>query len=192
MTFSWDPKQFLNLTGGNHVEKSPVANRYNCIGWAASSDRRWWWPTGKGYWPPTVPREETMDAFILAYGTQGYIACNDGSLEAGFEKVIIYAISRPNGTLDPQHAARQLPDGRWTSKMGPCEDIEHDTPEVLAGPYYGDPVRYLRRPVQPPATVVPDRARTKRRQRAKAARVARKRSRRTRSRAIIGATLSGY
>lgn len=36
-----------------------------------------------------------------------------------------------------QHASRQLPDGKWASKLGPDEDIEHDTPECLCGDSYG-------------------------------------------------------
>ena len=35
------------------------------------------------------------------------------------------------------HAARQLPDGWWTSKLGPDEDILHRTPQGLAGDLYG-------------------------------------------------------
>lgn len=34
---------------------------------------------------------------------------------------------------EPTHAARQLPSGAWTSKLGEWEDIEHDTLEALEG-----------------------------------------------------------
>ena len=43
------------------------------------------------------------------------------------------------------HAARQLPGGNWTSKLGKGEDIEHDTPDVVAGGLYGEFVRIMRR-----------------------------------------------
>ncbi|MCI0637958.1 MAG: hypothetical protein L0Y72_23715 [Gemmataceae bacterium] len=36
----------------------------------------------------------------------------------------------------PTHAARQLPTGRWSSKLGPSEDIEHDL-HALEGEIYG-------------------------------------------------------
>lgn len=36
----------------------------------------------------------------------------------------------------PSHAARQLPNGRWTSKCGQAEDIEHDLRD-LEGRLYG-------------------------------------------------------
>lgn len=58
--------------------------------------------------------------------------CRNGDVEPNIEKLAIYA------TIDgkPQHAARQLPNGRWTSKLGRLEDIEHDL-EGLDGNLYG-------------------------------------------------------
>ena len=47
----------------------------------------------------------------------------------------------------PTHAARQLPNGWWTSKLGPSFDIEHATPEAVAGGVYGDPVLFLSRAI---------------------------------------------
>lgn len=80
-----------------------------------------------------------------AFGTLGYEECEDGSFEAGYEKVALYAREKPDGSLWPTHAARQLPNQRWTSKLGKLEDIIHDKPEVLSGPLYGEPVNYMRR-----------------------------------------------
>jgi hypothetical protein len=96
---------------------------------------------GVGYWPPNVDREETVDAFLRAYGMLGYVQCADGGLEAGVEKVAIYIDAA--GT--PTHAALQLRDGRWTSKMGGFEDIEHSTLDVVSGPRYGVPSVLMRR-----------------------------------------------
>jgi hypothetical protein len=92
----------------------------------------------------TIPREETLAAFIAAYALQGYVQCADGALELGVEKIAIYGLMS-GSDIEPTHAARQLPDGRWTSKLGNCEDIEHDTLEALNGPRYGAPVCFLRR-----------------------------------------------
>ena len=52
----------------------------------------------------------------------------DLSLEIGFEKVAIYSDAH-----GPQHVARQLPDGKWTSKLGQQVDVEHSTLSVLEG-----------------------------------------------------------
>jgi hypothetical protein len=131
MTGSWQPQEFPDLASHAHVVRSPRTNRYNCIAWAAGNNSRWWWPdaANTGYWPPNIPREETVDAFVQAYALQGYVQCNDGAQESGFEKIAVYAV-RSGIDMVPTHAARQLADGQWTSKLGTCEDIDHDAPEV--------------------------------------------------------------
>ena len=143
MPGSWPQQEFPALTDQNCAVVSPITRRYNCLAWAAANNARWWWPDamGIGYWPPNVPREETVDAFLRAYGTLGYSQCADGSLELDIEKIVIYLDT--SGT--PTHAALQLQDGRWTSKMGGYEDIEHATPEALSGPRYGKPSIYMSR-----------------------------------------------
>jgi hypothetical protein len=95
-----------------------------------------------------VPREVTIPAFLLAFETQGYALCVDGDLEEGFEKIALYGNRMPWGTVEPTHAARQLPNGKWTSKMGALEDIQHDDPTDVTGPTYGGVVHYMKRPVQ--------------------------------------------
>jgi hypothetical protein len=121
---------------------------YNCIAWAAHEDDRWWWPVPPdvSYWPQGVAREETLEAFAGAYATRGFERCLDGLSENGYEKIVIYALG---GT--PTHAARQLLNGCWTSKLGNDVDVQHDTPEALIQEHascrvtYGVPVQYLRR-----------------------------------------------
>lgn len=57
-----------------------------------------------------------------------------------------------------KHAARQLSSGAWTSKLGKDVDIEHDTPDDVAGGLYGEVVQLMRRPSQTPhATLMSDR-----------------------------------
>ena len=113
------------LTAHNHAITSPSTKRYNCIAWAAGCDTRWWWPSGKAFWPPGVPRQETLDAFVAAFVSLGYQICADGSWQDGYEKIALYV--RPDGRAGnvPTHAAKQLDNGRWTSKLGGFEDIEH-------------------------------------------------------------------
>jgi hypothetical protein len=64
----------------------------------------------------------------------------DTNPEPGFEKVALFSDG-----LYYTHAARQLASGKWTSKLGKAEDIEHDTPDDLAGGVYGDVVQVMRR-----------------------------------------------
>lgn len=148
MPGSWDPTAFPNLTAADHAITSPATRTYNCIAWAADDITAKWWPDqfGIGKWPPNTPRAETIDAFILAYGTLGYVPCTDGNLEKGFEKVAIYANREVDGSLSPTHAARQFANGNWTSKLGDFEDIEHYSLSCLDSAIYGRAVVYLRRP----------------------------------------------
>jgi hypothetical protein len=122
---------------------SPAARDYNCIAWAAGDTTRWWWPapdTDVAYWPAGVDLEETLDAFVAAFATLGYAPCADEESEPGYQKVALFAMA-----LVPTHAARQLPSGRWTSKLGLREDIEHDL-QAVSGDVYGKVVMLLKRP----------------------------------------------
>jgi len=103
------------------IPTSPADLRYNCIAWAAEDTKRFWWPD-HGYWPQGVPRDLTIEAFVQAYAILGYKKCEHGAIEKGFQKIAIFCT--PDKV--PTHAARQLDTGRWTSKLGKQEDVEHD------------------------------------------------------------------
>lgn len=116
---------------------SPETPDYNCIAWAAEENDRWWWPDPMGdyYWPEGAPREWNLEAYIKAYGLLGYAQCDDARIESGFKKIAIYV----NSEGRPTHAARQLSNGVWTSKLGQCYDVEHDFilewPDATVGVY---------------------------------------------------------
>jgi hypothetical protein len=44
-----------------------------------------------------------------------------------------------------KHAAKQLPDGRWSSKLGEAEGIAHVAADDVAGDINGWPARYMKR-----------------------------------------------
>jgi hypothetical protein len=124
---------FPGLCSTPYLMISPRTNQYNCIAWAAGDAVNWWWPTnGPGdtprFWPAGVPREETLAAFVAAFATIQFAPSESAVLEPGFEKVALFA----NTSGVPTHAARQLPSGLWTSKLGEWEDIEHEL-HALAG-----------------------------------------------------------
>lgn len=148
MSGSWLPQQFPNLTDQTCEVTSPAKKKYNCIAWAAGNDTRNWWPDPTGlnaFWPVGVPVEVTFPAFIEAYKTLGYEVCEDGSLEAGIEKIAIYGQLTSEGLLEPTHAARQLESGEWTSKLGKLEDVRHSTIGAVEGPLYGTAMFYMSR-----------------------------------------------
>ena len=124
---------------------SPQEVRYNCIAWAAGETHRWWSPDLDSYWPPEVPMDYGLAAYVAAFRTLGYERCSDGFLQEGFEKVAIYESA--SGFV--VHMARQLPTGRWSSKLGGLQDIEHANPDELEGREYGRVVQYMRRVANP-------------------------------------------
>ncbi len=81
-----------------------------------------------------------MVAFVAAFATLGYEPCSEEVSEPGWEKVALYASDDGIST----HAARQIADGRWSSKLGRAQDIEHDL-RALEGADYGKVVQILRR-----------------------------------------------
>ena len=99
----------------------------------------------KDYWPPGVPRVVTVEAFLLAYRTLGFRLCYDGALQPRIEKIALYGKGQPGAEI-PTHAALQLQNGEWTSKIGQSEDIDHKTAQAVEGPLYGRVICYLSRP----------------------------------------------
>ena len=142
---------FPDITDWGYAVTSDITYEYNCIAWAAGDDTRWWWPLpedGSAYWPPEVPRELTLEAFAAAYAAIGYVVCEDEEHEAGFEKIAIF--TDPT-TGEPTHAARQLDETSWTSKVGGLQDIRHPL-RALEGAEYGRVVLLMKRALggQPP------------------------------------------
>ena len=119
---------------------------YNCIAWAAGKKDKWWWPSDDpcDFWPIPKDRKnpDSVEQFIKAFESEGYRVCENERFENGLEKVAIYL----DKDGDPTHAARQLPSGVWTSKMGKAEDIEHETLRVVEGEIYGKAKHFLKRP----------------------------------------------
>jgi hypothetical protein len=130
------------LAPGNNEDTSGRTQRYNCIAWAAGDDTRKWWPTSAGgyYWPPQAPRSTSLAAFQRTFETLGFEVCEDEAVEPGFDKVAFY---EREGEVT--HAARQLDDGSWTSKLGDWVDISHATPDLVGGGKYGEAVGFMRR-----------------------------------------------
>jgi hypothetical protein len=135
---------FPRLTAKNHRVTSPATPDYNCVAWSANDTERWWQPGV--YWPVDFPQDDHgLGALEQAFMALGYEQCADGELDSGFEKVALYG----SGFMYT-HAARQLPTGKWTSKLGQGEDIEHDTPDDVAYGLYGEVMQFMRRPVRQP------------------------------------------
>jgi hypothetical protein len=134
---------FPRLNAHNHRVTSPACIDYNCIAWSVGDTEHWWQPGVS--WPNVAePGEADLGALEEAFKTLGYESCADARLEPGYEKVVLYGAN-----LFYTHAARQLSDGKWTSKLGEAEDIEHNSPEDVSAGIYGDVMKYMKRRIQP-------------------------------------------
>jgi hypothetical protein len=107
----------------NFVVASQPTIEYNCLAWAMRDTNHFWDPHMDYYWPNEESRGYTVNALIETLTLLGFELCEDGVLIDDFEKLAIYSNSSGLWT----HVARQLPDGRWASKLGRLDDIEHET-----------------------------------------------------------------
>lgn len=119
-----EQRQFPNLSQSNHDKTSERDPAYNCIAWVVGRTNEYWQPPCLGFsgWDPGPPRvffnwpsgndDLTVQTLVALYAAEGYQPCTDASLEPGIEKIAIYADGG-----EWQHAALQLPDGRFVRKL---------------------------------------------------------------------------
>lgn len=132
-------REFPQLTDANSRVTSPRNVEYNCIAWAMNDAVRWWEPGL--FWPRDIePGEFGITVLVALFRDHGFVDCDGPDWEPGFEKVALYG-----NNLFYTHAARQLSNGKWTSKLGKWEDIEHDSPEDVAGGIYGEVLQFMKR-----------------------------------------------
>ena len=134
-----------SLRGSPYEPQSPRNPAYNCFAWAARVSDLWWEPPGAldwTDWPDDLPDWDTVENYVRRYERLDFVECADGDLEEGYEKIAIFA-DRDGA---PSHAARQLPSGRWTSKLGKGIDIEHDLATIDGQPAIGTLARFMKRP----------------------------------------------
>jgi hypothetical protein len=129
---------------------SPIDRNYNCVAWAIGDKRKWWESFGTilpspfppYHWPDDLPQDKLPDTYIRFFQRHNFEVAEDSELEPGIEKIALYI--RGDSV---QHVARQLPSGRWTSKLGPQEDIEHRLRDIESdGPVsYGRASIFMKR-----------------------------------------------
>lgn len=128
--------RFQSLKKSIYCVTSKITPTYNCVAWAAGeTDRPWWpvpYPSAPYYWPES-DKDELLEDFISGFGTLGYVSCDGGNLEEGYEKIAIYI----DEESEISHMARQLNTGLWTSKCGNLEDIQHNLEDLEGGHGYG-------------------------------------------------------
>lgn len=133
-------RDFPGLRNSGWSITSEADSRYNCVAFAVHDTRQFWDANLVGmrgyYWPPGVPRDDSLASWIRALELNSYRVCADGELEPGVEKIAIYV----DDAGVPQHVARQLPgsvDGAWTSKLGKSQAFDIPSWQVLKAIYTG-------------------------------------------------------
>jgi hypothetical protein len=143
----------LKREGWEPNNRSPEDEGNNCIAHAAGDEENKWDPNNNvdgRYWPDDIPCNLELETFVRLYEKEcGYLVCDNGNLEDGFEKIAIYWNFNPEEQkVEVTHAARQLPSGKWISKLGPMDDIIHNTVAGVGGlwPAYGTVAKFMKRP----------------------------------------------
>ena len=133
----WIDDQFPRLASEGYQVTSEPSPDYNCIAYAAGYTDRWWahvdGPEDEYYWPGYASRTPFIHSLVEVFAGLGYEPSENADQEARYTKVALYVNEQGKWT----HAAVQLTDGTWSSKLGPDEDIRHRTPESLTGASYG-------------------------------------------------------
>ena len=165
-------RAFPNLANEDFDIICPESTRYNCIAYAAGDTSQPWGDEEGYHWPEEVTTSPTIRGLENLFKWLGFKKCHGPRLEPGYQKVALYA---NQGFW--QHAALQMPNGRWRSKLGKGGPlIEHQTPRGVASPAaidrsadryglgvygvdrsrggsdvesYGRPYVYMRRRIQP-------------------------------------------
>ena len=129
---------FPELATAGYEPTSEESINYNCIAWAAGETHRRWDPAPGYFWPLEILRDDKIETLVTMFESLGFKRLEQFDAQAivyeiGVEKVALYA----DGS-SWTHAARQLSNSRWTSKLGDIEDIQHDRLEGFHA-VYGDP-----------------------------------------------------
>jgi hypothetical protein len=108
---------------------------YNCIAWSLGEVNHW-------VSPVTSSGSNPLAGMDKLYAAKGYwrVSGLDYRLVSGYQKVVVYAHVSNGRITDVTHAALQMDDGTWTSKLGGEPLVRHLCPDDLDGSAYGQPV----------------------------------------------------
>jgi hypothetical protein len=133
-------KGFPRLVETGYIKTSEETPNYNCIAFTLGDLSRPWWPClhpnlqhGDTHWPESVPSQATLEAFVQMYRSHGFEPCSGADPTAGETRIAIY-VDPIEGLVE--HAALQLPNGRWISKMSIHEDIVHTLEGLTGSPHF--------------------------------------------------------
>ncbi len=146
-----EERWFPNLVKQGYRKTSEPTPKYNCIAYAFGFEDQWWEPGNNEpwhIWPDGLTSDQDFENYVMAAKSLGFIECKDEMIESGFEKIALYIAQNGTGS----HAAKQLPNGKWSSKLGESADIEHNTLKALEGQFgyigYWKVKQLMKRPIK--------------------------------------------
>jgi hypothetical protein len=129
---------FPGLSESEYSKSSEAEPLYNCFAFAVHDTGQYWQKVNlRGYYWP-IDRDDRVEDWVEALRLNNFEITGNWDLEPGIERVAIYVLSGSARREEtPEHVARQLESGHWTSKIGRLEDIQHSTLVALEGTEYG-------------------------------------------------------
>lgn len=132
-----EKRHFERFFPGAKDKRLPIKDdpndEYNCIGYAVN-ERANLDPRG------------TADAQRRFLIDRGFDPSNDAKHVKGKYKVAVYGKRRPDGSYEPTHAAKEVGEGVWRSKLGKGPLVEHNDLDDISGEQYGYPMWYFEKP----------------------------------------------
>ena len=111
---------------------------------------QWWEPYAaggiaedRGHWPEGLPHDREPDTLRELFRREGFVDCEDGSLDPALVKIALYRVQDNVGSYIWTHVARQLKTGLWTSKLGSSYEVTHRSTGDLEGELYGAVYAYM-------------------------------------------------
>jgi hypothetical protein len=133
-------RDFPHLNEKNTKVIGKHTHNYNCFAFAMG-DKKHWWGTGGGYWPA---KEDSLSIKgfdeILHDVANGEQTSDWKTVEPGYVKIAVMTDDGKD-VGEVEHAVRQLPSGKWASKMGSFGIIENDDLHEIEGGSYGKVAR---------------------------------------------------
>lgn len=126
----------------NYIQTSDETIEYNCISFVLDDYENIYSSWGEeGLWIDGLERTHTPGNYAEFFRIKGgFEICLNSDLEESIEKIAIFG--EENEFL---HVAIQIQDGKWKSKMGEFEDIQHNTLKAVSGKRCGFPLIYMAR-----------------------------------------------
>jgi hypothetical protein len=85
---------FPKLRNSNYNRTSDADPKYNCVAYSLGCTKLNFqlvsFPSKIYFWPPGIPRDDTVESWMQVYIRHGYSVCETGDLEPGTEKIAIY------------------------------------------------------------------------------------------------------